>query len=155
DEALPYHAKRRHPMKRSDPRLFHLIRAVRNRWRLKLLVRGLAYTGAAALALFVLLSFLASSSGFAPVAVIALRVLGWGAVAAVAWYWLVRPLHSRPSDQRVALYIEEHEPSLRNALISALDSPDASPALVRRTLEDALDRKSTRLNSSHVKTSYA
>ena len=127
-------------MKRNDPRLFHLIRAVRNRWRLKLLVRGLAYTGAAALLLFVLLSFLASSSGFAPVAVIALRVLGWGAVAAVAWYWLVRPLLARPSDQRVALYIEEHEPSLRNALVSALDSPDASPALVRRTLEDALKR---------------
>ncbi|MHB1170851.1 MAG: DUF4175 family protein, partial [Longimicrobiales bacterium] len=128
-------------MKRSDPRLPGLIRSVRNRWRMKLLIRGVAYTGGAALALFVLLSFVASRSGFEPAVIIALRIIGWGAVAGVAWYWLVRPLLRRPSDQQVALYIEEHEPALRNALVSAVDdAADASPALLQRTLEQALQR---------------
>ncbi|HEU5208657.1 MAG TPA: DUF4175 family protein [Longimicrobiales bacterium] len=130
-------------MKRSDPRLLDLIRAVRNRWRAKLLVRGLAFTGAAALALFVLLSYVVSRSGFTPAAVITLRVLGWGGVLAVAWYWLVRPLLRRPSDQQVALYIEENEPALRNALVSSIDSPDASPTLLQHTLEQALRRMHT------------
>ncbi len=128
-------------MKRSDPRVLDLIRSVRNRWRMKLLMRGVAYTGSAALALFVLLSLIASRSGFEPAVIIALRIIGWGAVAGVAWYWLVRPLLRRPSDQQVALYIEEHEPALRNALVSAVDgAADASPALLQRTLEQALQR---------------
>src|SRR5690554_613850 len=127
-------------MKRSDPRLLDLIRAVRNRWRAKLILRGLAYTGAAALALFLVLSWVVSRSGLGLAAIIAFRVFGWGTVLAGAWYWLVRPLLRRPTDQQVALYIEEHEPTLRNALVSAIDSRDASPALLRHTLEQALQR---------------
>src|SRR5690606_40632638 len=78
-------------MKRSDPRLLDLIRAVRNRWRAKLILRGLAYTGAAALALFLVLSWVVSRSGLGLAAIIAFRVFGWGTVLAGAWYWLVRP----------------------------------------------------------------
>ncbi len=128
-------------MTKLDPGIVRMIRQVRTRWRLKLLLRGMAYTGSAALALFIVLSFLVSGSGFAPAAVITLRVLGWGAVLAIAVRWLVLPLLRRPSDQQVALYIEEHEPSLRHSLVSALDGDAAaSPALLRRTVEQAMQR---------------
>ncbi|MGH7445743.1 MAG: DUF4175 family protein, partial [Longimicrobiales bacterium] len=108
---------------------------------LKVLLRGLAATAAVALALFIVLSFIARESGFAAPAVIALRVFGWGAVLFIAGRWLVLPLWRRQGDQQVALYIEEHEPSLRNALVSALDGgAGASPALLRRTVEQAMTR---------------
>ena len=128
-------------MTRIDAGLLGIIRRVRNRWRARLLLRGLAYTGVAALVLFVALSVVASRSGFTPAAVITLRLVGWGTVLFVAARWLVLPLLRRTTDTQVALYIEEHEPALRSALLSALDTGSgASPALLRRTVEDAVAR---------------
>jgi hypothetical protein len=63
-------------------------------------------------------------------------------VLGLATWALVLPLRRRVTDEQVALYLEEHEPTLQNTLISALeaDSPAASPALARRTLEQAIER---------------
>jgi hypothetical protein len=65
----------------------------------------------------------------------------------VGWF-LARPLLRRVTDQQVALYIEEHEPELQAAIVSAIDadSPEAraahrlSPALVRKVVELAVEK---------------
>ena len=43
-------------------------------------------------------------------------------VAGTALWFLVRPLLRRVSDEAVALYLEEHEPSLEAAVLSALEA---------------------------------
>ena len=37
-------------------------------------------------------------------------------------YFFVRPLMRQASDEQVALYLEEHEPSLQAAIISAVEA---------------------------------
>ena len=53
------------------------------------------------------------------------------------------------TDERVALYLEEHEPSLQAAVLSAIEEakkgeraarPDHSPELVRRMIESAAEK---------------
>ena len=60
---------------------------------------------------------------------------------------MVRPLLRRASDEHIALYLEEHEPSLDAAVLSAVehgkltqDTPDRSPLLARRLIESAIER---------------
>ena len=71
------------------------------------------------------------------------------AAAAFAGWFLVRPLMRKVSDEQVALYLEEHEPSLEAVIITAMDSERAgraqemSPALVRRMIEGAIERVQT------------
>ncbi len=125
--------------------MLDVVRSVRRRWRLKLALRGLALTAAAAL-----LTFLASASGleilrFRPEAIVALRVLLWAVVLAFlirrALWPLVRPV----SDERVALYLEENEPSLRSGALAAVESarrPDDLLAsdLLRESVRAAVAR---------------
>jgi hypothetical protein len=61
--------------------------------------------------------------------------------------YVVRPLLRRASDEHIALYLEEHEPSLDAAVLSAVehgkitqDTPDRSPLLARRLIENAIER---------------
>src|SRR4029078_13192759 len=61
--------------------------------------------------------------------------------------YLIRPLLRRASDEHVALYLEEHEPSLDAAVLSAVehgkltdDSPSRSALLARRLVENAIER---------------
>ena len=132
----------------SRDELFDVIRRVRNRWRLRVLLRGTAVVAAAGVA-----AFLASSYGlelfkFSAASVIAFRVLTWLTLGGLLYWFLIRPLAHAIPDQRVALYLEEHDPSLQAAVLSALeetqrgertDSPDYSPALVDRIVQDAVE----------------
>ena len=132
----------------SRDELFDVIRRVRNRWRLRVLLRGTAVVAAAGVA-----AFLASSYGlelfkFSAASVIAFRVLTWLTLGGLLYWFLIRPLAHAIPDQRVALYLEEHDPSLQAAVLSALeetqrgertDSPDYSPALVDRLVQDAVE----------------
>ena len=63
--------------------------------------------------------------------------------------WLVRPLRRRVSDMQVALYVEEHEPSLQAAILSAVDvgalgtgsaTEDVPPVIVDRMVEQAVEK---------------
>src|SRR6185437_11654127 len=60
--------------------------------------------------------------------------------------FIVIPVRAAPRDAQVALYIEEHEPSLDGAVITAVDvhasgaAAARSPVLVGRLLQSALDR---------------
>src|SRR5690349_11603751 len=64
-------------------------------------------------------------------------------VAAGAWFF-ARPLSRKVSDEQVALYLEEHEPSLDSTILSAMEAAERpgewSPDLIRRLVENAIER---------------
>lgn len=131
-----------------DPdHLRRVIATVRRRWRLRLLLRGLALTGGTALAVFLLSAYVLEQMRFADAAVRGFQVLAYLAVVTVAVMFLLRPLWRRVSDEQVALYLEEHAHELAGELTSAVEfgtgsgdgpPPDVSPALVRRLVERAV-----------------
>lgn len=129
---------------RASAEIRRVVGRVRRRWRVKLLLRGLALTLGGVLA-----TFLASASSleflrFQPEAVTAFRVVLWLVVGGFLARWVVWPLLRPISDERVALYLEEHEPSLESRLLAAVETvrPDA-PArteLLQAVVERAVRR---------------
>src|SRR6185295_5225749 len=96
------------------------------------------------LAAFLISAYGLTALHFAPAALWSLRLVSWGGVAAVAWFYLVRPLRMPVSDERVALYFEEHEPSLQATLLAAVEAGNGgdqySESLVRGIVRVAVDR---------------
>ena len=101
--------------------LLRAIRTTRRRWRLKVLLRGLAAFLAAGLATVAISVWALDRFRYGDTAVAVVRILVWVALAALAVRFLVLPLLRRVSDRQVALYIEEHEPSLEAELLSAIE----------------------------------
>lgn len=101
--------------------LLAVVRRVRRRWRARRLLVGAAVTVAAALLL--LFAFAAAMDALRyPAALV--RGLGagaWGLLAFALWRAVWRPLRSRRSDRQVALYVEEHDPTLREAVLSGVE----------------------------------
>ncbi len=125
------------------------VRHVRNRWRLRVALRGIAVLLAAALGTLLASSFGLELLRFDPSAIVGFRIATYLVLLAAGWWLFVRPVSRRVSDQRVALYIEEHEPSLKASVLSAVDesrrgereaAADHSPELVRRLIESAAAR---------------
>ena len=84
--------------------ILRAIRHVRNRWRLRVALRGGAVLVAAALGTLVV-----SSSGlelyrFTPDAIVAFRVLTYLALLGFGWWFFIRPIARRVTDEQVALY---------------------------------------------------
>lgn len=131
------------PIRTPDPaRLDRIVRSVRRRWRLRMAIRGIAIVLAAAL-----VTFFGSSLGlehfrFSPTAITAFRVVAYGTVAILAVRFLLRPLLRRVTNEQVALYLEEHEPSLQGQVLTAIEyGPEpshASPTIVSRALIERL-----------------
>src|SRR5688572_9450316 len=114
--------------------LVDVIGGVRRRWRAKIILRGTLITGVAALILLILTGYGLRDATIGYDAVVAVRVAALLVVIGLAVRYLVLPLRRQVRDEQVALYLEEHEPSLQNVLITALD-PDAeslSPAFAHR-----------------------
>src|SRR5213593_1629416 len=131
-----------------DPRshLIDVIRSVRNRWRLRLALRGAVVVVAGTI-----LALLLSASGlesfrFSATAIIAFRIISVAVFTGLLLYGLVWPLRRRVTDSQVAMYLEESDPTLEEAIISAVEatanggSPDHSPQLVERLVEQAVER---------------
>ncbi|HEX6973048.1 MAG TPA: DUF4175 family protein, partial [Vicinamibacterales bacterium] len=128
--------------------LVDIIRQVRRRWRMKLALRGALGVIALGLLVFVLSAWGLESWRFTPGSILTFRIiLAVSVVALVAWL-LIRPLMQQASDEQVALYLEEHEPSLQAEIISAIEagrlqqaagSPH-SAALVQRLIESAIEK---------------
>ncbi|HUF75406.1 MAG TPA: DUF4175 family protein, partial [Longimicrobiales bacterium] len=122
-------------------RVFDVVRGVRWRWRTRQVLRGLVWVGG----LTGLVVF-ASAWGlerlrFAPEWVVAFRYLTWGTLFVSTFLFLIRPFLRRVTNSQVALYLEEHEPTLEHSMVSALDEhPDFSPKLQERVVEVALER---------------
>ncbi len=106
----------------SHRHILRVIRQVRRRWRLKLLLRGVSLTLAGALVTFLLSATSLEALRFAPEAVTVARVALWAVVAVLLARWVLWPILRPVSDERVALYLEEHEPSLQSRLLTAVDS---------------------------------
>jgi Domain of unknown function (DUF4175) len=131
-----------------DPRtrLVDVIRSVRNRWRLRLALRGAVVVLAGTI-----LALLLSASGlesfrFSVGAIIAFRILSVAVFVGLLLYGLVWPLRRRVTDGQVAMYLEECDPTLEAAIISAVEatsnggSPDHSPRLVEKLVEQAIEQ---------------
>ena len=156
-------------MRRSEQRMAYdellgVIRSVRRRWRGRMLLRGLAVVGAVAVAALLGAGALLSALEPSQQGVVAVRVAAAVVIGLAALLFLVRPLFRRVTDTDVALYLEEHEPSLEAAVLSALEAGSEGPAgaagaaggegstrqraaaavgsdaLLRRTLEQAIRR---------------
>jgi hypothetical protein len=132
----------------SEPRtaLIDVIRQVRQRWRLKLAVRGAVGFLAATILALVASAYALEALKFTPGAILTFRVGLLLVAAALAGWFLVRPLLRKVSDEQVALYLEEHEPTLEATIVTALEaeragqSHEMSPALVRKLVEGAIER---------------
>src|SRR5262245_48154035 len=127
--------------------LLDVIRRVRNRWRLNLGLRGAVVVFAGTV-----LALLLSASGlesfrFSAPAIITFRIVTVLVFIGLLFYGLVWPLRRRVTDAQVAMYLEECDPTLEAAIISAVEatagSPAHSPRLVARPVEQAIDRCNT------------
>jgi hypothetical protein len=132
----------------SDPRaaLLDVIRQVRKRWRVKLAVRGAVGFIAATTVALIASAYALETLRFSAGAILTFRIVLLAVAAACAAWFLARPLMRKVSDDQVALYLEEHEPSLEAMIVTAMDAERAgrahemSPALVRKLVEAAVER---------------
>src|SRR5438067_4737532 len=126
--------------------LVEVIRRVRNRWRLRLALRGAVIVVAGTV-----LALLLSASGlesfrFSAPAIISFRIITVAVFVGLLFSGLVWPLRRRVSDAQVAMYLEECDPTLEAAIISAVEatagsgSPAHSPRLVEKLVEQAIDQ---------------
>ena len=133
----------------SQAQLLGIIRQVRNRWRLKVALRGAAIVLGVGFLVFLATAVAVDQFRYSEGSVLAFRIVSYVALLALTIRFLVLPLLPRVSDERVALYLEEHEPSLDAAVLSAVEladekrpgvRADMSPALSRRLVENAVQR---------------
>ncbi len=125
-------------------KLLQVVRSIRNRWRLKVALRGFALLVLVAAAFLLAAGYVIDVSRFDATTVRVARWLAYLVFAAVALRFLVRPLLRRVSDERVALYLEENEPTLNGRLLSAVElggeeQTSLSPALFERLVRSAVE----------------
>jgi len=133
--------------------LLGIIAEVRRRWRLKLALRGIVRVLAILVAFFLIAAFLMQWDRFSPASILIARIALAATLISSIYWFLFLPLRRRVSDEQVALYLEEHEPSLQATLLSAVESsrtgnPSESEALVKRVVEQALE-VCANLNAAH------
>src|ERR1051325_2850653 len=137
--------------------LLDVIRSVRNRWRQRPAGRGVVLVVAGTL----LALFLSASSlealRFSASAIIAFRLIAAVVFAGLVWTFLVRPIRREVSDTQVAMYLEENDPTLEAAILSAIEatsgsviSQDHSPHLVDRLVQQAIEQCRSAQQGHHV-----
>src|SRR3954471_22580220 len=124
--------------------LLEVVRQVRRRWRIKLALRGAVGFLLAGVLAIIAIAYALEALKFTPASILAFRIItGLVLVAAGAWFF-ARPLSRKVSDDQVALYLEEHEPTLDSTILSAMEASerpgDWSPELIRRLIEHAIER---------------
>src|SRR5918997_4013530 len=120
-----------------DTQLTDALRNVRNRWRFAVALRGLVVVLGASLLVVVAVALVMDALRYAPSAVVAARILVWTAVVALAARFLALPLTRRIPDERVALYLEEREPSLDAAVVTAVQFGQDEAVSARRAHSSA------------------
>jgi hypothetical protein len=123
-------------------RILDVVKSVRWRWRARVILRGMVWVVGLTGTVVFLSALGLEQLRFSAEAVVWLRLLTWSTLAVSAYLFLVRPLLRKVTDTQVALYLEEHEPSLEHAVMSVLEegSNSASPELTHRVAEIALDK---------------
>ncbi|MBL0890498.1 MAG: Ig-like domain-containing protein [Gemmatimonadaceae bacterium] len=128
-----------------DRQLLATLEQLRRQWRLRVLLESLVWILAAVvLAVVASWGVLTLLGGEGPTLLTA-RLFGYALIAAAVIRGLIMPLLTRASPQRFALYVEERAPSLRQALLAAVqeaETPAAqrlSPSLSERLMRRAHD----------------
>src|SRR5690242_14382378 len=152
-------------MSSDSARLTDVVHGVRDRWRLKRALRGAAIVLAAAFVLLAASALVLDGLHYGHNAVVVVRTIVLLAVAALAAVLVVVPLLPKrtPSDHTVALYLEEHEPSLDAAVLTAVELQERearaeemrrrgpiSPSLRDQLTHNALERVHTIDDGRHV-----
>ena len=124
--------------------LLEVVRQVRRRWRIKLALRGAVGFLLAGLVAIIAIAYALETLKFTPAAIFWFRIVtALVFVAAGAWFF-ARPLSRKVTDEQVALYLEEHEPTLDSTILSAMEATerpgDWSPELIKRLVENAIER---------------
>src|SRR5690349_15166348 len=113
-----------------------IIRDIRKRWRMKLALRGAMFVVAGGILSLLLSAYALEYLKFSPGSIVSFRIAIVMISSVLVWLFFIQPQWRRVTDEQVALYLEECEPSLETAILSALaaekKSPDHSPALARR-----------------------
>lgn len=127
-----------------DRQLLTTLASLRRQWRLRVLAESAVWlvvaSVAAVLCAWIIGQVFAGSSAGPLVA----RGVGYVLIAAAFVRGLVMPLARRSTDERFALYVEEREPSLRQALLAAVqeahvpESARPSPSLSARVMSRAV-----------------
>ena len=108
--------------------LIRVIRRVRNRWRMRVALRGAAIVLAAGLLAILISAYGMEHFRFSAPSVVAFRIFAYVALLGLTVRFLMLPLSRQVSDERVALYIEEHEPSSEAVILSAVEEAGARGA---------------------------
>src|SRR5690348_9118055 len=119
-----------HPLPSDSARLTGVVHGVRDRWRLKRALRGASIVVAAAFVLLAGSAFVLDKLHYGHTALLIARVIVLFIVAALAIVCVVVPFlpARRPSDRRVALYLEEHAPSLDATVLTAVELQELEAA---------------------------
>ncbi len=132
--------------------LRQIVRKVRRYWRLKLALRGIAIVTAIGAVMLLVAAYGLEWARFSSLSIIISRIGLAVIFTATLIYFLVRPLIHKVTDEQVALYLEEHEPALEAAIISAVEVSQStgtskekqpllrSPVLVGRLISSAIER---------------
>ena len=125
--------------RRTDIELRHILARVLRRWRVKRLMLGAMLVVLTAVASFAAAALIMPSLDGGWAATLA-RIIAVLVPVAAAVRWVILPAVTPIPEDRVALYIEEHEPTLGSALLGALAGGSGSRALAERAARTALAR---------------
>ncbi len=125
-------------MSPAHEQITHLLTTVRRRWRLRQVLRGLTGFALAAGVISLVAVLVMNSWHFAPAAVTGVKLTSYALLVAALAFFVGPPLIQRVSRARLALYVEEHEPSLAMALASAAELEHPADQFPMPTLEDGL-----------------
>ena len=124
--------------------LLDIVRQVRRRWRIRLAVQGAVGFLIAGVAAMIAIAYVLESLKFAPTAILVFRIVTALVLAGAGAWFFARPLSRKVTDEQVALYLEEHEPTLDSTILSAMEATerpgDWSPELIRKLVEHAIER---------------
>src|SRR6185312_1554530 len=117
------------------------------------LLRGAAITVAGAWVVLALSAYLLNLLKYSDGAVLGVRIVALTAIVALIARFIARPFLPKLGDEKVALYLEEHERSLKAAVITAVEmqrggaaaaaTAPRSPAFIDRLTRAALERVHT------------
>jgi hypothetical protein len=128
--------------------LVDVIRDVRNRWRKRLAVRGLVVVATGTILALLLFASGLETLRFSVPAIISFRIIALAVFLGLLYLAFVKPMRRRVTDSQVALYLEESNPTLEAAIISAIETSkqtengesSASPQLVDKLVQQAIDQ---------------
>ena len=111
-------------------RLTGVVHSVRDRWRLKRALRGASITFAAAFVLLAGSALVLDRLHYGHTAVVVTRTVVFLVIAVLAAILVVAPFlpKRKPTDRRVALYLEEHAPSLDATVLTAVELQELDAA---------------------------